>query len=382
MTDAASTLQTYQHFHAKSRDLSVDLLRVIACLFVIGTHSFDLHGSDFSKLFLKTVFIDGVSVFFVLAGFFMFRRGFRTTLVNYTKRVFIPGLLTILFVESYVPLYHGKNIFYCIVRIPTEVLPVIAKSLIAFMTVDDITGYLWYIFTYMMIVLAFPILKPLCNKNTPSKYRIYIIFLTWLYLLLSEMNELHVIPLMPGLTKLLPSSFMWALCGYEIYDRKEQIKGNKKVRALSLLFYITVIFFRAFWQYRICLLEPANTYYVLWNRSFSILSSAALIVFILSFRTDRAGRVVQGIAKAGSYTLLIYLIHAPFMTFLNHFGFRSFVNRLVGGGGEMFLLQEISFLAIRMAADFLGSLAIAVLLTRLKKQFLSGTLYVRKKLSI
>ena len=61
----------------KKRDISIDLIRVIACLTVIGTHLClqVLNGCynriDWSRLLEKSFLTDGVPLFFMITGFFL-----------------------------------------------------------------------------------------------------------------------------------------------------------------------------------------------------------------------------------------------------------------------------------------------------------------------
>ena len=61
---------------AKPRDAGVELARILGCFIVIGCHSylpFSPDGSDgLGRLFIGTLFADGVSVFWLILGFFLF----------------------------------------------------------------------------------------------------------------------------------------------------------------------------------------------------------------------------------------------------------------------------------------------------------------------
>ena len=59
------------------RDISIDLIRVIACLTVIGTHlclqvlNQCYNRIDWSRLLEKSFLTDGVPLFFMITGFFL-----------------------------------------------------------------------------------------------------------------------------------------------------------------------------------------------------------------------------------------------------------------------------------------------------------------------
>ena len=59
------------------RDITIDLIRIIACLIVVGNHcclqAFNEYYSqvDWSRLFEKCFLTDGVPLFFMITGFFI-----------------------------------------------------------------------------------------------------------------------------------------------------------------------------------------------------------------------------------------------------------------------------------------------------------------------
>ena len=60
----------------QDRDISVEILRIIAILFVIGTHlkqGFYIDGQlDFMRVFIACLVGDGVAVYWAILGFFYF----------------------------------------------------------------------------------------------------------------------------------------------------------------------------------------------------------------------------------------------------------------------------------------------------------------------
>ena len=61
----------------KSKDLGVELARIFGCLIVISCHTVPPIKIDgipvFSRVFLSCLFGDGVAVFWLILGFFLFQ---------------------------------------------------------------------------------------------------------------------------------------------------------------------------------------------------------------------------------------------------------------------------------------------------------------------
>ena len=154
----------------KGRDAGIDLIRVVACLVVIVTHVDVMGTGDSTKLFLRLLFADGVTLFFILSGFFFFRKGFIITLKRALSSIVLPGILVMLMSYQFSPFIRGeKTLIYCFSHLNFDIY--------GFMTDlfswggnirESMAAHLWYIFTYLQLVLAYPLLKPLYTKSVYS----------------------------------------------------------------------------------------------------------------------------------------------------------------------------------------------------------------------
>ena len=97
----------------QDRDISVEILRIIAILFVIGTHlkqGFYIDGQlDFMRVFIACLVGDGVAVYWAILGFFYFTG----KNISYTKRVgqAIKRVVLPLFIYSIIVFYFYDFIF-------------------------------------------------------------------------------------------------------------------------------------------------------------------------------------------------------------------------------------------------------------------------------
>ena len=85
------------------RDSKVDLMRIIACAIVIGPHTYlpliVNSNPDTSRVFIACLLADGVAVFWLINGFFLFKNKCYPILMKHTaKHILLPILLISIFV--------------------------------------------------------------------------------------------------------------------------------------------------------------------------------------------------------------------------------------------------------------------------------------------
>ena len=157
----------------KVRDPGIDLLRVIACLIVIGTHVDVMGTGDSTKLFIRLLLSDGVTLFFVISGFFFFKKGFKETLIRSLKSIVLPGIAVMFLTYLFAPFIRGeKSILQCVVTPEIDLCGFVTDVFSWGGGIrESLASHLWYIFTYLQLVLAYPLLKPLYTKD--DRYRKY-----------------------------------------------------------------------------------------------------------------------------------------------------------------------------------------------------------------
>lgn len=151
----------------RKRDVGIDLIRVVACLLVIGTHVDAMGTGDSTKLLIRLLFSDGVTLFFILSGFFFFRKGFRDTLKRSVTGIVLPGIVVMLLSYQFSAFIRNENSFiYCLTHINFGVFHFLTDMFSWGGTIREaMAAHLWYIFTYLQLVLAYPLLKPLYTKS-------------------------------------------------------------------------------------------------------------------------------------------------------------------------------------------------------------------------
>lgn len=157
----------------RKRDVGIDLIRVIACILVVGTHVDVMGTGDSTKLFIRLLFSDGVTLFFILSGFFFFRKGFKDTLKRSLSSIILPGIVVMLLSYQFSSFIRNENTFlYCMTHLNFGVFHFLTDMFSWGGNIREaMAAHLWYIFTYLELVLAYPLLKPLYTKNMDSPDR-------------------------------------------------------------------------------------------------------------------------------------------------------------------------------------------------------------------
>ena len=99
----------------KARDISIDLIRVVACMTVILIHlSLQLlnpayNRIDWSRLLEKCFFTDGVPLFFMITGFFLVNgRSYKKIWKSTLKKILFPSFIFVIFVQLFNPFILNK----------------------------------------------------------------------------------------------------------------------------------------------------------------------------------------------------------------------------------------------------------------------------------
>ena len=147
----------------KKRDPGIDFIRVIACLLVIGIHVDVMGTGDSSKFLIRLLFSDGVTLFFILSGFFFFKKSFSDMLRHTMTGIVIPGVIVMLISYQFAPFIRDEHsLLYCFTHINFDICMFVTDLLSWGGSIrESLAGHLWYIFTYLELVLAYPLLKPL-----------------------------------------------------------------------------------------------------------------------------------------------------------------------------------------------------------------------------
>lgn len=368
------------------RDISIDLIRIVACLSVIATHlclqvlNQCYNRIDWSRLLEKSFLTDGVPLFFIITGFFLVNgRSYKKIWKSTIKKILIPTLIFVLFTQVfYLFIVNKESFIYCIQNFNINAIGIINAILKADVSyLNSTCAHLWYIFSYIKIVIWIPILWLVCkNTREANLARRIMMILSFLNLVLDDVQKFITLPIGEiHLLNMIPTEILYVLLGYELFAHKEKIKNNKKIAIISLIGFFAINFLRYKIEMQYMVLNyltdiVGRINFMEWrNTSINIFSAIFLFCFLYSFeiKNEKLSKIILWISNK---TFGIYLIHYVILAKIDLYKFEKI---------EKFIF-EILYLAIGLVVTFIISIAIVWSIQTLKNLFIDAIRYVKNNL--
>lgn len=360
------------------RDASIELIRIVACMIVVLLHLslnvFDEHHAqvDWSRLFEKCFLSEGVPLFYLIFGFFLCNgRSYKKIWKSTLKRVVIPVLIFVIFAQIFFMFILNKQpLSWCFKNafINLNIQGICRTILTGDVThINSLCAHLWYIISYLKIVLWVPVLWLICKEDTnPKLARRMIIGFGILAMIIKDIQRFAVLPVVGKINEfsMLDLDILYVLLGYELFVHKDKIKNNKKLCILSGLAFvaINVIRYKIEMNYMVL-----NNFFEITGRetfadwrytSLSFISATSLFMFLYSFdiKGEKISKVINWIADK---TFGIYLIHYLLLAKIDLYKFDAIGN----------FVYELIYLAVGLVVIFTASLLIVCLLRVIKNLF-------------
>lgn len=311
---------------SKKRDVSIDLIRIVACMSVILTHlclqvlNRCYNRIDWSRLLEKSFLTDGVPLFFMITGFFLVNgRSYKKIWKSTFFKILLPSFIFVIFVQIFEPFILNQVSFIeCVQNIHFTFIPILQAILKADVTyLSSLCDHLWYIFSYVKIVIWIPVLWLVCKETDTSKLaRRIMIALTAISTILVDIQKFYTVPVIGEISifTIIPREIMYVLLGYELFAHKDKIKNNKKLCIASLIGFVLINFLR----YKIEVFYMVQNYltdivgrenFMEWRYTFlNIFSGIFLFMFLYSFeiKNELLSKILVWVSDK---TFGIYLIH-------------------------------------------------------------------------
>lgn len=355
------------------RDISIDLIRVVACLIVIGTHlclqvlNQVYNRIDWGRLLQKSFFTDGVPLFFMITGFFLvngrsYKKIWKTTAI----KILLPAFLFVIFTQAFFPfIVNQESFMYCIKNFNINILGIIESILKGDITyVNSTCAHLWYIYSYVKVVIWIPILWLVCKETKESKLaRRMMMGLSIANIVLMDIQRFVTLPVIGAISilNIIPTEILYVLFGYELFVHKDRIKNNKKLCLLSFVGFLGINFFRykIEMQYMVInsftdIIGRAN--FMDWRYTcINIISGLCLFMFLYSFEIKNK-KLSDIILWISNKTFGIYLIHYLIIAKIDLYKFEKI---------EKFAF-ELIYLVVGLLAILILSLIIVCILVFIK----------------
>ena len=336
----------------KSRDTTVEFMRIIGAIMVIGTHiklgNLAKGVPVFSHILASCFVGDGVAVFWMILGFFYFRSD------NYGKRLksLVKSILLPLFIYSAIVfflgdwLFEGTSIAESISH-SAEDYRKLLTNLLSWRNVVGNSGHLWFLYTYVLTVIIWPALKGIkvfISQN--SKREKWLVVILFAAVTLNYLSENKLFAFSHYSINAVAAASVYVLLGDILYEHRDTFRDNVKWRIAGILAFICVNVLRAFVQKECLIIDSKNTLPIFWYTPFALVAVCGLIIFLFSFSGIGEGRGRAAILHIGSRTFYIYLLHYAIKNVLNRFGVNKAILNIVNDNCYAYMTLYIALIFV------------------------------------
>lgn len=353
----------------KNRDPGIELARLLGCLIIIAVHTrpgyFAADGSIlFDRLFLACVLSDGVGIFWLISGCFLFRNTYRKALKTAFFKVFIPLVLASLFGILVNVWIRPECIANDFARAPGLLIQ----------GVNFVSGmeHLWYLYVYLCLLILYPVLKAIVKWLDKSLSRsLWFVLGVLAVFVVNDFTSNHLANFGHApIHGVIPAGLL-LICGHILYKYRKPLI-HKHMAWLWAGIFLGVNLVRAMVLIPVLKADPNNVHLLFWFSGFGMISEICVLFFAMSLRSSpvSASAFSTGlnnlIVTLGSYTFAIYIVHFPMIYMLGKLGFPTQgVLQLMFHEGSLASTLAYSFLMT--AVTFLASLLFAILIQGLWK---------------
>ncbi len=327
-----------------SREISTELLRVVAILFVVGTHckqSYFINGTpDIMRVFLACLVGDGVALFWTILGFYQWKE-LETDYLVYLKKIFrkcfIPLFLLTFFLFYFNGfLYGGKSILDSII-VPAVKYKTLLQGFLQWKNVVPHGGHLWFLYVYILVAICIPCFYGIyhyIDKNSNKVKDTHILIGLYLVLVVNDYFQNSIFKFSHYSFNGVLGACFFIILGHILFKYRENIIQGKKYFGIVIggMLFILTDFLRCYIQYRHFLSNVRNDHVVFWytNYSFICVIGTVLVVWGISHLIEGRTCLCRLINYLGKRTFLVYLLHQLVLPKTNALGvpalIKSFIN--------------------------------------------------------
>lgn len=309
----------------RSKSISIEFMRIVACVLVIMAHCQLAVNSgsilDKGRLFFSTVIADDVPLFFLIAGFFLFRKiqadsdilpTFKYRAKNFLFNIYIPTVIYILIHMVVIAITQSGWTWGAVSSLNWTMLT-------SFIFRMQPNNHLWYICTYASFIFFFPMLAFLC-QDTPQKNKIRrtLLAVTTISFIIADIQYFLKQPFFDVQKIFWSHPFAFLILGYELSVILPKLKAGALKRFIAGI-AIYIIGFSIKFGLQIYMF---NQYGEINNRfrwlqcTPCLVTAVGLFIAIYSLEGffQKHSIISRVIAFVGSTTFSIYLFHALVIT--------------------------------------------------------------------
>lgn len=337
------------------RNVKIEIIRLIACMAVIWYHIRELPWKSNGELSETAVFFECVCTicvmtFFLITGFFIYNKN-GSIIENWIiliKKFFSQVFIFFICVAIFTIVFHDfliskESLIYCLQHF--SLIKIVSTLFDTFrhFSANYLPGtaaHLWYIFSYAIIIIAYPVTKYIIDKC--PRYVIYIILVVLtICMIVNDYFLFFGNPSYNLIFKIIHKPIYYSVWGYVLYndiikkyidekldtyeDKNKVLIINKSIFIISLFMYIITFILLFNTQVAYDLTTNGEYVYTSWLSTYSLFLTTAFILFIYNLNLDRFlnEKINNFIYYLSSKTLGIYMIHYLIITKFLSIGFQS-----------------------------------------------------------
>ena len=271
----------------------------------------------YGRVVQKVLVGDGVAVFWLIAGMFLFgKKDYKSVLKHTYEKVCIPLILFSAFLFYFNGwLWNDMSIASSFCR-SAEDYKHILHSLLRVQNGVSGFDHGWYLYVYCMAMIAFPVLNSFISYVDDKKVSRTAAIMCFGILLLNDvtLNEMGSFS-HHSFNALIPASILMTL-GHMFYQNRERVI-KKAPAAGFLILYLGITLLRSWFQlqqYR----TTGNTHLLFWYTFPGVISALCMICICIKAADSlhKTAKVNYFIQELSSYTFGIYIIHCLVIGFL------------------------------------------------------------------
>ncbi len=286
-----------------SRNISIEILRIICCLLVVAIHVAPMHDaylkldvSDFDKyesLIIQSIVRMGLPVFFIISGMFI---------LNDNKKNDVGGFYRKRLVGLLIPFFVFSAIHYVVAGLgvkESDIYSLIQGYAVGLLSKTGIAVHFWFVYVMLGIYLVSPAFSVMYSGI--SERGSVIVFII---LVLSKFYNIYFSWLIPGIEiPNIPTWLTYFLLG-GLIPRLPSLSSKWLLLLFSLSFCLTCIM--TYIQFS----GTIKLYLAPFDAGMNmILQSTACCMFFYSLRIDAGVRIKKSVFFVASLSYGVYLIH-------------------------------------------------------------------------
>ena len=338
-----------------NRNIKIEIIRLIACFAVIWYHIRELPWKTNGELSETAVFFECicticVMTFFLITGFFIYNKkgniiaDWISLIKKFLVQVFIPFILVVIFTIIFHNFLISTDTFInCLKNFSFSYLIITLYNTFRHFSANYLPGtaaHLWYIFSYAIIIIAYPITR-FVIKKLPKKIFYAILIILTICMIVNDYFLFYGNPTYNLIFKIIHKPIYYSAVGHVLYndimvpyiDNKletYEVKSkvfiiNKPIFFISLFTYIITFILLFLTQVAYDLGTNGEYVYTSWLSLYSLILTSSFVLFVYNLNIDvfLNEKINNVIYYLSSKTLGIYLLHYLVITKFLSIGFQS-----------------------------------------------------------